>query len=296
MKAAWILLFSYLIFFLAACRGSDQSSPQSQSDKTPSAPSQPTEVSRVETQKSEDPIERLQQEAYSTALDNLELASEQSPDAESVIQSLIEHPNIAYEMFDGCSNYWRDIEPPGDLSEKEWNRSILLDHYESFPSLSQHTRIYPITSEKYLVIITCWFGPYWKATANYIYQETGNTPQITSLILPTYDQKTEQVVLSQSNINYGVQNYDQEKHELTLVYKYRGIGDCGLRATYLLENDELTLTECKGPWRSTSKPPIVILPQNLACLGNQNLVYLGKKFEESKMGEVIPIEPHGRLE
>ena len=44
----------------------------------------------------------------------------------------------------------------------------------------------------------------------------------------------------------------------------------------------------KGLSPETFKLPIVILPENLA--------YLGKQFEESTMGEVIPIELHGRFE
>ncbi len=241
MKAPWLLFFPWLIFFLAACGSSDQD--PFQPLETPLKQSQSSGAHPLENQQLEEAINQLRQEAYSAALNNLKSASDQSADTESFIQHLIEQPKVAYEIFDGCSNYWREIEPPGDLSEEAWNRSILLDHYESFPSMPQHTRIYSMTPGKYLVIMPCWIGPYWEASTNYIYDETGPQEKVTPLRLPTYDIKTGQVIPGQSAINRGVQDYDEESQELTLVYKFRGPGDCGLKATYLLENDELTLTE-----------------------------------------------------
>lgn len=235
--------FLPLILYLSACSAPHNVSSQEQLVKPLLEQIQVTATDAVDIQNWEERVARIRHEAYSDALEQLTLASAQHPDAEPVIQSLLEYPEQTFEMFEGCSNYWRVFEPPSGQYSEDWNHDLILRYYQNFPSMAQYTRIYPIAPEKHLIVMTCGIGPYWAATANYLYDKTQNTPQVKSLVLPTYDSATEQVISSPSNINYGIQQYNEEKQILTLFHKYRGIGDCGRQATYLLENDEFTLTE-----------------------------------------------------
>lgn len=189
-----------------------------------------------------DAIERLQQDSYPRALENLKLAAERYPEAETAIQGLIDNPDLAHKMFDDCRNYWRDFELPTDTSLTEQNRRLIVSTLE-FERMPAYTSVHNISSGKYLVIMPCWFGPYWEATAIYIYDETQIHPQIKSLILPTYDRETGQIIPSPSNINYGFQRYYESTQVLTSSRRYSSTGDCGFKATYLLADDELRLTE-----------------------------------------------------
>ncbi|MEL6381809.1 MAG: DUF1176 domain-containing protein [Cyanobacteria bacterium J06626_18] len=120
------------------------------------------------------------------------------------------------------------------------------------PDRVQYTRAYQIEPEAHLIIMSCWFGPYWEAVAAYRYDETESTPQVEPLILPTFDSESGQVVSSESNILYGLLSYDEESQRLTLAHKYSGTGECGFEATYVLANDEFELgefseqSECDG--------------------------------------------------
>jgi Protein of unknown function (DUF1176) len=235
--------FLLLILYLSACSAPQNVSSQEQPVKPLPAQTQVADTNAIDNQNWEETVVQTRREAYSTALEYLISASQQYPDTEPVLQSLLAHPDQTFEMFEGCSNYWRNFEPPNGQYSEDWNHDNILSHYQNFPRMAQYTRVYSVAPAKHLVVMTCWVGPYWAATENYLYDETPSTPQVRSLVLPTYDSKTEQVISSPSNINYGLQSYDEQSRTLTLFHKYSGIGDCGHQATYLLENDEFILTE-----------------------------------------------------
>jgi hypothetical protein len=100
---------------------------------------------------------------------------------------------------------------------------------------------YAIAPGKHLISMTCWVAGYWTTTANYIYDETENPPQVKQLSVPIYDSDTAQLI--PSLVSRGFQRYQEETHTLTVGRKYSGAGNCGFRATYLLKNEEFILTQ-----------------------------------------------------
>jgi hypothetical protein len=181
----------------------------------------------------------IQLSSYSAALINLREASNLSAELEVVIQHLIENPVQTYAMFDECSNYLMDL----DVSVEDASESFFVSYYQNFSTMPQFIRAYGIEDGIYLIIMPCWIGPYWQASANFIYDINEKAPQFLSLFLPTYDIRTNQVLLSISNINYGFQSFDENSRTLTLHHRYSSLGHCGFQATYLLENNQFILIE-----------------------------------------------------
>ena len=190
-------------------------------------------------------LQQIRQDANEKALENLKLAIEYNPNSEAAIQSLLEYREQTFEIFSGCANYWLDLDgdPPNNISRDEWEYKSKLLYYKYFPERTQYTRIYPVETQKYLIVLSCWTGPYWVAMTYYLYDITETPPKARSLVLPTYDRSTNRVIPSASNINYGFDEYDPENRILSLWHKYSGTGLCGRQATYSLANDEWILTE-----------------------------------------------------
>jgi len=208
-------------------------------------------IDAVEIQNSAEKISQTRIAAYSIALEQLMLVSLRYPNAEPVIQSLVNHADQTFEMFDGCLNYWTDFGPPNGQDGEDWKRNKNLTHRKHFsdsvgyaqayPQSTKYTHVYAVAPEKHLVVLTCWMGPYWTVTANYLYDETQDTPQVKPLVLPVYDSETGEVIANTSNLHHGFQRYDEESGTLQLSHRFTGIGDCGYGATYSLENDEFVL-------------------------------------------------------
>ncbi|NEQ95346.1 MAG: hypothetical protein F6K30_01210, partial [Cyanothece sp. SIO2G6] len=89
-------------------------------------------------------------------------------------------------------------------------------------------------------------GSYSYASANFIYCQTTDSPEIELLDLPIYDIETNQIVVDSSNLSHGIQFYDENEHILTVSRPYRGLNDCGHKTAYRLENGEFILT---GFWQ-----------------------------------------------
>jgi len=241
----------FLTLPLAACSvvhggGSQEPSGQSLPEKV-----QTFAIDGVEIQRSAEQIAQTRIAAYSIALEELMLVSQRYPSAGPVVQSLVDHSDQTFEMFDGCLNYWTDFGPPPGQDLENWERNKNLTHKKHFPDAvgyaqayprsTKYTQVYAVAPAKYLVVLTCWLGPYWTVSANYLYDETQDKPQVTPLFLPTYDSATGQIVASSSNIHHGFQRFDEASRTLQLSHRFSGIGDCGYGATYGLENDEFVL-------------------------------------------------------
>lgn len=248
MKKSFNVLICFPISFLlafhvSACSKSDEIPAQLMQVERSLGQVEEGEATAIPNQSPEEMIDNLRHGAYSMALGNLKLVAERNPDILPVIQSLIEHPDQAYEMFDGCYNYWSDLGQTVNLSEQEWETELATRHYQSIPEQVQYLRAYDILPEKHLIMMNCWIGPYWEAVSVYLYDEAESTPQIKLLTFPTYNSETEEIDSKGSIILYGLPNYNEENHLLTLAHKYSGAGNCGFRAIYRLENDEFILTE-----------------------------------------------------
>lgn len=246
MKISFSSLMHFTIFFLtlhiSACSKPDGVSQLAQVESPPEQV-ESREATANLSQSPEEMLENIRHKAYSTALENLKLAAERNRDILPVIQSLIEHPNQAYEIFDGCYNYWIDLGYAANSSQEDREFKMALRHYQSIQSQAQYLRSYNIFLEKHFIVMNCWTGPYWEAVAVYLYDESGSTPQVESLILPTFNSETGEITSSKSNIIYGLLGYEEESNLMSLGHKYSGVGNCGFNAKYLLENDDFKLIE-----------------------------------------------------
>ncbi|MEM0980181.1 MAG: DUF1176 domain-containing protein [Cyanobacteria bacterium P01_H01_bin.58] len=255
MKAPHAIQLALAVMCVAACSQADIASSQALSVDTfgaevkenlkraeqfESLTKTKTDPNSSQNDYAEQLLEQARQDAYEWGLKNLKLVVDRYPDAEPVIQSMTNHPEQTYEMFEGCMNYWRDH--VSDLSS-ERQTAALTHGYLEFRRMPESTRIYIIGNKKHLVTMPCAFGTYWEAVANFIYDETGDIPHVKPLALPIYDAETRQVTQSSSNINIGLQSFNEETQTLGLGHKYSGMGNCGKSATYILENDALTLVE-----------------------------------------------------
>ncbi|MEM1281410.1 MAG: hypothetical protein AAGG53_15635 [Cyanobacteria bacterium P01_H01_bin.152] len=188
-------------------------------------------------------LEQRREDAYALALNNLTAVLERHPEAESVIQSLQAQSTLAYEMFDGCTHYQPDLQYRLGSASEDWATREALLHYQRIPEQVKQTHVYTIEPDKSLIVLTCGSAPFWTAYANYIYDETHDSPQLMPLTVPIYDSENGQVVQGQSNLSHGIQHYDAVSRTLTLSCQNDLMGSCGHQATYRLENNELTLIE-----------------------------------------------------
>ncbi|MEM1280990.1 MAG: hypothetical protein AAGG53_13445 [Cyanobacteria bacterium P01_H01_bin.152] len=188
-------------------------------------------------------LEQQREDSYALALDNLAAVLERYPEAESVIQSLQSQPALAYAMFDGCTHYRPDLQYRSGSASEDWDTREALLYYQRIPEKVKQTHVYTIEPDKSLIVLTCGSAPYWTAYANYIYDETHDSPQFMLLTVPIYDSENGQVIQGQSNLSHGIRHYDAASRTLTLSHQNDLMGSCGHQATYRLENDELTLTE-----------------------------------------------------
>jgi hypothetical protein len=208
-------------------------------------------IATIDIQNSANKIAQSQIAAYSTALEELTLVSQRYPSAAPVIQSLVDYTDQTFAMFDGCLNYWTEVDPPNQQNAANWERNKELTRRKHFSGSTgydqaylrsaKYSQVYAVAPDKHLVVLTCWLGPYWTVTANYLYDETLGPPQVKPLVLPAYNSETGQIVAGTSNIHHGFQKYDEASRTLQLSHRFTGIGDCGYGATYAFENDEFVL-------------------------------------------------------
>lgn len=175
-----------------------------------------------------------QLESYEVAIAQLANQDDETPEKTVVLTRLGEHPEQVYSTFDGC------LAGEGTAVLEARRRSAL---YEYIPDAAAATEVYPLTESTTLVMIPCELGPYWVATAHYIWDEAPEGAEVRSLIFPTYRADPGEVVSTDSNITAGFQTYNEETGELSWSYKHAGHGGCGCNSICVLADGELTLTQ-----------------------------------------------------
>ncbi|HEY9646290.1 MAG TPA: DUF1176 domain-containing protein [Chroococcidiopsis sp.] len=189
-------------------------------------------------------LDAQRQAVYRAALESV--SPGESVDA-AVLASLRSHPEQTFAMFDGCLQYWVQLNATTADPSPEITEFDQQQHYANFPAMADGISIYRLTPTQSLVSIPCWLGPYWVATVNYLYtepaSEPANEPTITAVTLPTYDRTQRQVVAGTSSMTIGWQNFDADSQVLSLSHRYSGAGHCGFQATYQFETQSETRPE-----------------------------------------------------
>lgn len=144
----------------------------------------------------------------------------------------------------------------GGCSVKTTPESILdrvYDHKESIPlcegeidpDISQEfSSVFPLEQNKYLLEIICFRGAYQNNYQYLLYSQDQGKDFIKTLLLETWEiDQDGRTAKKLNSVQAGLAEYQSQEKVLTIVTKYRGLGDCGALGKYQLVNDQLKLVE-----------------------------------------------------
>ncbi|ACK69914.1 putative lipoprotein [Gloeothece citriformis PCC 7424] len=107
-----------------------------------------------------------------------------------------------------------------------------------------NSSIYPINQKQYLVEFLCFLGAYQGNYEYFLYENTASKPKITPLSLPIFElDQSGKITKSDTRSIGGLPEYNPEQQTLTVVTKYRGLGDCGSLAKYQWEEKQFKIVE-----------------------------------------------------
>lgn len=108
----------------------------------------------------------------------------------------------------------------------------------------KNSSMYPINKKQYLVEFLCFLGAYQGNYEYFLYDNVSSKPKVTPLSLAVFEvDKSGQITRTNSRSIGGIPEYNSEEQTLTVVTKYRGLGDCGSLAKYKWENKEFQILE-----------------------------------------------------
>jgi Protein of unknown function (DUF1176) len=106
-----------------------------------------------------------------------------------------------------------------------------------------------------LVAIECYPGAYQGNAL--LYLASPSSKPVGPLRLKVYeDPGNGHVKLRTATTILGVLDFTRSSGTLTILDKFRGLGDCGVFSTYRLEGSRLVLTEARAKTACDGKPPL----------------------------------------
>lgn len=106
---------------------------------------------------------------------------------------------------------------------------------------------YELAEKRYLVQVTCTGGAYQGYQVYYFYDEAQQPPTAKLLTFESRESQDEKsLTRTQATEMWGQPTFDQKTKELKVLNKFRGIGDCGILATYGFANGEPVLKELRA--------------------------------------------------
>lgn len=117
------------------------------------------------------------------------------------------------------------------------------------------SEVYKLANQQYFVMLQCFLAAY---QGNYefliVNQQPGAKKPVTKLTLTEFvENQAGKVQKVESSSIGGLPIYDPKQRMLTVNSKYRGLGDCGSRAKYQVENSKLKLVEFKAKFACDGK-------------------------------------------
>ncbi|MEI6430227.1 MAG: DUF1176 domain-containing protein [Pseudanabaena sp. ELA607] len=133
---------------------------------------------------------------------------------------------------------------------------------EKSPTKRQ-TTTYPVGDGKVVVRVLCFTAAYQAAYGLAVYSEPQGKPTATALSFDSFDMEKDpqQPTRTKSKGLVGLLNFDANSKQLTVMTKYRGVGDCGQVATYKWDGDKFTLKQfqakaaCDGKYQKPTDYP-----------------------------------------
>ena len=104
-----------------------------------------------------------------------------------------------------------------------------------------------LAEKQYLVEVTCTGGAYQGYQVYYFYDETKQQPTAKLLTFESRESQDEKsLTKTETSEMWGQATFDEKTKELKVFNRFRGIGDCGILATYGFVNGEPELKELRA--------------------------------------------------
>ncbi|NEO85114.1 MAG: hypothetical protein F6J87_12825 [Spirulina sp. SIO3F2] len=207
---------------------------------------------------------------YLRALPTLKLTihDEWHPNPEAIVQKLLDHPEEAIKILEGCDRFWRtsfdDYPIPADAEIRPWTAKALRTRLQN--RSMNGVQIHLVDDNIAVITEACGGGNYNYHYTLYLYQEKQNKITIEPINTPDYNTDTGTIISDNTNINYGagVIRYDPKTYLFTHYLKYGGSGACGKLTTYRLRNNRFVIQEV----REESTCPFLnpLLPEELPLI------------------------------
>lgn len=108
----------------------------------------------------------------------------------------------------------------------------------------EFSKVYPISEGRYLVEILCFLGAYQGNYEYFLYTRKADGVSLKPLDFDIFEiDDAGKLTKQQTSSIGGLTEFIPEKQELTVLTKYRGLGDCGALAKYQWQQEEFKLLE-----------------------------------------------------
>ena len=108
----------------------------------------------------------------------------------------------------------------------------------------EFSKIYSVGQGRYLVEVLCFLGAYQGNYEYFLYDRKGSEVILKPLGFDIFEvDDSGKITKKQSHSISGLTEFIPEKQELTVLTKYRGLGDCGALAKYQWQQEEFKLLE-----------------------------------------------------
>ena len=108
----------------------------------------------------------------------------------------------------------------------------------------EFSKVYPVSNGKYLVEVLCFLGAYQGNYEYFLYDRKASEVILKPLDFDIFEiDDSGKITKKQSHSIGGLTEFIPDKQELTVLTKYRGLGDCGALAKYQWQQEKFKLLE-----------------------------------------------------
>ena len=106
---------------------------------------------------------------------------------------------------------------------------------------------YRLAEKRYLVEVVCTGGAYQGYQVYFFYDEAKRPPTAKALTFESFESQDEKSLTKiQTSELWGLPTFDENTKELTVLNKFRGMGDCGILASYEFRDGQPKLKELRA--------------------------------------------------
>jgi len=106
---------------------------------------------------------------------------------------------------------------------------------------------YRLAEKRYLVEVVCTGGAYQGYQVYFFYDEAKRPPTAKPLTFESFESQDEKSLTKiQTSELWGLPTFDENTKELTVLNKFRGMGDCGILASYEFRDGQPKLKELRA--------------------------------------------------